>query len=78
VITREACATSRIAIDGDRLEWIFLPRPWMSIDDAQVTRSLEMECASIGRIDSEVFVRGRLRQGDRMIELPYWHKAVRI
>jgi hypothetical protein len=66
------CANRRhVAVDESR--WLFLPRPWMNVDDALITYCEALEIAAQG---NEIFVRGQVREADRIIHLPYWHKAV--
>ena len=66
------CANRR-ECPADESRWLFLPRPWMTVDDAQITYCEALEIAAQG---NEIFVRGQVRDADRIIRLPYWHKAV--
>jgi len=45
----------------------------MTVDDAQITYCEALEIAAQG---NQIFVRGQVRDADRIIRLPYWHKAV--
>jgi hypothetical protein len=57
---------------------IFLPRPWLSVDESQITRDVELECDSVRRVGDEIYARGVVRSGEGFVRLPYWHKVVRI
>lgn len=67
-----ACVNRRESAAGES-SWLFLPRPWMSVDDAQIAYCESLEIAAQG---NHIFVRGQVRDADRIIHLPYWHKAV--
>jgi hypothetical protein len=71
------CAECRVEeIPG--IDWIFLPRPWLNVDASQGARDRELECECVWRAGNDIFARGRVRVGDRLVRLPYWHKAVRV
>ena len=56
----------------------FLPRPWLTFDESQVSRDLDLDCDSVRRVGDEIFARGRMCNGDGVVSLPYWHKVVRV
>lgn len=71
--------------DG-RGDGLFLPRPWLEVDQSAVRRDQPVRtaagqlyrCEYLYRLnEASVFARGSVRDPDnRSIRLPYWHRVV--